>query len=58
MPLSTIFFNANLKNLSMFNVNSFRHLHSFLAHCFYLIVEFYVLKKQKRNILPTATTNK
>ena len=49
-------FNVTLKNLGMFDVNSFCHLHSFFAHCFYLIVEFFVLRKQKRNKLPTTTT--
>ena len=49
-------FNVALKNLGMFNVNSFCHLHSFFAHCFYPIVEFFVLRKQKRNKLPTTTT--
>ena len=44
------------KSLGMFNVNSFCHLHSFFARCFYPIVEFFVLRKQKRNKLPTTTT--
>ena len=34
-------FNVTLKNLGMFNVNSFYHLHSFFAYCFYLTVEFF-----------------
>ena len=46
--------NVTLKNLSMFNVNSFCLLHFFFAHCFYLIVEFFVLRKRKRNKLPTT----
>ena len=46
---------VTLQNLDMFNVNSFCHLHSFFAHRFYPIVEFYVLRKQKQNKLPTAT---
>ena len=50
------YFNLILKNLGMFNVNSFCHLHSFFARCFYPIVEFFVLRKQKRNKLPTTTT--
>ena len=49
-------FNVIFKNLGMFNVNSFCHLHSFFARCFYPIVEFFVLRKQKRNKLPTTTT--
>ena len=49
------YFNLILKNLGMFNVNSFCHLHSFFARCFYPIVEFFVLRKQKRNKLPTTT---
>ena len=52
------YFNLILKNLGMFNVNSFCHLHSFFARCFYPIVEFFVLRKQKRNKLPTTTTTK
>ena len=36
----------------MFNVNSFCHRHSFFACCFFPIVEYFVLKKQKRNKLP------
>ena len=47
-------FNVTLKNLGMFNINSFCHLHSYSAHCFYPIVEFFVLRKQKRNKLPTT----
>ena len=54
-PLYNLF-NIILKNLGMFNVNSFCHLHSFFARCFYSIVEFFVLRKQKRNKLPTTTT--
>ena len=50
------YFNLILKNLGMFNVNSFCHLHSFFARCFYPIVEFFVLRKQKQNKLPTTTT--
>ena len=50
------YFNLILKNLGMFNVTSFCHLHSFFARCFYPIVEFFVLRKQKRNKLPTTTT--
>ena len=38
-------FNVTLKNLGMFNVNSFCHLHSFFAHCFYPIVEFLCVEK-------------
>ena len=38
--------NVYLKNLGMFNINSFCHLHSFFAECFYPIVEFFVLRKQ------------
>ena len=56
-PLYNLF-NVILKNLGMFNVNSFCHLHSFFARCFYPIVEFFVLRKQKRNKLPTTTTTK
>ena len=49
-------FNVILKNLGMFNVNSFCHLHSFFARYFYLIVKFFfVLRKQKRNKLPTTS---
>ena len=44
--------------MSMFKVNSFCHLHSFFARCFYPIVEFFVLGKQKRYKLPTTTTAK
>ena len=47
-------FNVTLKNLDMFNVNSSCHLHSFFARCFYPIVEFFVLRNQKRNKLPTT----
>ena len=54
-PLYNLF-NVILKNLGMFNVNSFCHLHSFFARCFYSFVEFFVLRKQKRNKLPTTTT--
>ena len=52
-PLYNLF-NVILKNLGMFNVNSFCHLHSFFARCFYSFVEFFVLRKQKRNKLPTT----
>ena len=38
-------FNVILKNLGMFNVNSFCHLHSFFARYFYLIVEFFCVEK-------------
>ena len=55
VPLYNLF-NVILKNLGMFNVNSFCHLHSFFARCFYSFVEFFVLRKQKRNKLPTTTT--
>ena len=48
-------FNVTLKNLSMFNAKSFCHLHSFFAHCFCPIIEFLVLRKQKRNKLSTTT---
>ena len=50
-------FNVTSKNLGMFNVNLFCHIQCFFAHCFCLIVEFYVLRKQKQNKLPTTTTN-
>ena len=43
-PLYNLF-NVILKNLGMFNVNSFCHLHSFFARCFYLIVEFFCVEK-------------
>ena len=33
------------KNVGMFNVNSFCHLHSFCAHCFYPIVELICVEK-------------
>ena len=39
--------NVILINLGLFNINLFCNLHSFFAHCVYLIVEFYVSKKQK-----------
>ena len=39
------YFNLILKNLGMFNVNSFCHLHSFFARCFYPIVEFFCVEK-------------
>ena len=52
-PLYNLF-NVTSKNLGMFNVNSFCHQLSFFTHCFYLIVEFFVLRKQKRNKLPTT----
>ena len=38
-------FNVILKNLGMFNVNLFCHLHSFFARCFYPIVEFFCVEK-------------
>ena len=50
-------FNVTLKNLGMFNVNLFCHLHSFFARCFYPIVKFFVLRKQKQNKLPTTKKN-
>ena len=56
-PLYNLF-NVILKNLGMFNVNSFCHLHSFFARCFYPFVEFFVLRKQKRNKLPTTTKHR
>ena len=56
-PLYNLF-NVILKNLGMFNVNSLCHLHSFFARCFYSFVEFFVLKKQKRNKLPTKKKKK
>ena len=49
-------FNVTLKILGMFNVSLFCHLHSFFARCFYLIVEFFVLRKRKPNKLLTITT--
>ena len=57
LPLFYNLFNVTLKNLDMFNINLFHHLDSFFAHCFYLIVEFYLLKIQKQNKLPTTTTS-
>ena len=43
-------FNVTLKNLGMFKVNSFCHLHSFFALCFYPIVEFFLCSKNRGKI--------
>ena len=48
-------FNLTLKNMGMFSVNLFCHLHSFFG-CFYPIVDFFVLRKHKQNELPNTTT--
>ena len=41
-------FNVTLKNLAMFLRSIRCHLHFFFPRCFYPIVEFFVLRKQKR----------